>query len=43
MSKNIGIFGSCQLHLCDTFFINKEIQKQFNINVILFMRKINKI
>ena len=33
-TKNIGIFGSCQLHLCHTFFLNEEIQKQFNLNVI---------
>jgi len=32
--KNIGIFGSAQLHLCHSFFLNEEIQKQFNINVI---------
>lgn len=33
-TKNIGIFGSCQLHLSHTFFLNEEIQKQFNLNVI---------
>jgi hypothetical protein len=33
-TKNIGIFGSCQLHLCDSFFLNEEIQKQFNLKVI---------
>jgi hypothetical protein len=30
----IGFFGSCQLHLCDTFFLNEEIKREFNIEVI---------
>jgi hypothetical protein len=33
-SKNIGFFGSCQLHLCDKFFLDELIQKQFNLKVI---------
>jgi hypothetical protein len=31
---NIGFFGSCQLHLCHSFFLNEEIKKDFNIKVI---------
>lgn len=33
-SKNIGFFGSCQLHLCDKFFLNESIQEQFNLKII---------
>jgi len=29
----IGIFGSCQLHLCDKIFLNKQIQQKYNINI----------
>jgi len=29
----IGFFGSCQLHLCDKFFLNQSIKQQFNIIV----------
>ena len=31
--KNIGIFGSCQLHGCDTFFFNEEVKQKYNINI----------
>ena len=31
--KNIGIFGSCQLHLCSIFFFNEEVQQKYNINI----------
>ena len=34
-STKIGFFGSCQLHLCNNFFLNAEIQKRFNIEVIV--------
>lgn len=34
MSKKIGFFGSCQLHCCDTFFLNEEIKKKINIEVM---------
>lgn len=30
---NIGFVGSCQLHLCDTFFLNNYIKKKYNIKV----------
>jgi hypothetical protein len=29
----IGFFGSCQLHLCDNFFLNQNIKQEFNITV----------
>lgn len=31
--KNIGFFGSCQLHLCCDFFLNNEVKNKNNINV----------
>lgn len=34
ITKKIGFFGSCQLHLCDKFFLNEEIKKKYNIEVI---------
>ena len=30
----IGFFGSCQLHLCSSFFLNKEVIKKNNIEVL---------
>jgi len=33
-NKNIGFFGSCQLHLCSDFFLNEQIKCKYNITVI---------
>ena len=33
MVKNIGFFGSCQLHLCSNFFLNKNILNKYNFNI----------
>ena len=30
----IGFFGSCQLHLCSPFFLNDEVKKKNNIEVL---------
>ena len=30
----IGFFGSCQLHVCDKFFLSEEIKKHVNVEVI---------
>ncbi len=32
-NRNIGFFGSCQLNSCD-FFLNDQIKKKYNINVV---------
>jgi len=32
--KKIGFFGSCQLHLCDNFFLNEKIKQKYNIEVM---------
>ena len=31
--RNIGFFGSCQLNLCNGFFLNNQLLKKHNINV----------
>lgn len=33
-NKRIGFFGSCQLNLCQEFFLNKSILKKYNIDVV---------
>ena len=33
-NKKIGFFGSCQLHLCDNFFLNEKIKQKYNIEVM---------
>ena len=33
----IGFFGSCQLHLCSNFFINTEMKKKYNIEIVFNM------
>lgn len=33
MQQQIGIIGTCQLHLCSEFFLNDEIKQKYNINV----------
>ena len=33
-NRNIGFIGSCQLHMCDKFFLNDQMQKKYNINVV---------
>jgi hypothetical protein len=30
----IGLFGSCQLHLCSSFFFNDEVKKRNNFEVL---------
>lgn len=34
ISTKIGFFGSCQLHLCDKFFLNKQMLKTYNYDVV---------
>ena len=33
-NRNIGFFGSCQLHLANNFFLNGQIKQKYNINVV---------
>lgn len=33
----IGFFGSCQLHLCADFFLNDEIRKKNNVDIIFII------
>ena len=31
---NIGLFGSCQLHLCSSFFFNDEVTNINKLNIL---------
>jgi len=33
-SVKIGFFGSCQLILCCNFFLNEQVKKKYNINIV---------